>query len=152
MNPARIRRLLAVVPLMARLGWRLVRDPRVPRRHRAVLVAATGYVVSPIDVLPDFIPVIGELDDLLVIAAGLAWAIRFAPPDVLDEHLAELGVTRQELQDTLVMLLPPPLEVAYRQRHRYLPAIEEGAGRGAEALMAAAKRLRLTLPGGKRVA
>ena len=80
-----------------RLGWRLMRDPRVGPMARLVAPALTiMYVLSPIDVVPDFFLGIGQLDDLGVL--GLAIIVltrllpRFAPAEVLSEHLAGLGV------------------------------------------------------------
>lgn len=140
----RLRRLAKLVPILGRLGWRLMRDPRVPRRHRAVLLAAVGYVVSPVDLIPDPLPIIGEVDDLLVITAGVAWILRVAPRDVVDGHLAELGITRPDLEGALVTVLPVPLRLAYHNRHEFLPPLEQGARRGVEALIAASERLRLT--------
>ncbi len=61
------------------------RDPRTPWYARAWLALVLGYLASPIDLIPDFIPVIGHLDDLLLVPAGLALAVRMIPGEVLDE-------------------------------------------------------------------
>jgi len=74
------------LPTYARLVWGLARDPRVPLEQKAVLGGIAAYLVFPIDLIPDFIPVIGELDDLAVLIFGLDWFIRNAPPDVVEEH------------------------------------------------------------------
>jgi len=60
------------------------RDPRVPWYAKAMAVVVAGYALSPIDLIPDFIPVIGYLDDLLLIPLGLALVIRLTPPEVLE--------------------------------------------------------------------
>jgi uncharacterized membrane protein YkvA (DUF1232 family) len=60
------------------------RDPRMPFHVRAVALLVAAYAVSPIDLIPDFIPVIGYLDDLLLLPLGIAWVIRHTPPEVLD--------------------------------------------------------------------
>jgi uncharacterized membrane protein YkvA (DUF1232 family) len=65
------------------------RDPRVPWYAKAVAGLTAAYAVSPIDLIPDFIPVLGYLDDLVLIPLGLALAIRMIPPAVLAEHRAE---------------------------------------------------------------
>ena len=65
---------------------RLARDPRVPRRRRLLLLALAGYLVMPIDLIPDFIPVIGLLDDALLVVLVLRGVLRAAGPDAVREH------------------------------------------------------------------
>jgi uncharacterized membrane protein YkvA (DUF1232 family) len=65
------------------------RDPRVPWHAKAVAALTAAYALSPIDLIPDFIPVIGYLDDLVLVPLGIALAIRLIPPAVLAEHRAE---------------------------------------------------------------
>jgi uncharacterized membrane protein YkvA (DUF1232 family) len=65
------------------------RDPRVPWPAKAVAALTVAYALSPIDLIPDFIPVLGYLDDLLLVPLGLALAIRLVPPLILAEHRAE---------------------------------------------------------------
>jgi uncharacterized membrane protein YkvA (DUF1232 family) len=60
------------------------RDPRTPLMVRALAVFVAAYALSPIDLIPDFIPVVGYLDDLLLIPLGLALVVRFTPPEVLE--------------------------------------------------------------------
>lgn len=62
------------------------RDPRVPWYARVFAGIALGYLFSPIDLIPDFIPVIGYLDDLLVVPLFILLARRLIPPEVLEEH------------------------------------------------------------------
>jgi uncharacterized membrane protein YkvA (DUF1232 family) len=61
------------------------RDPRTPWVARLVAVLVVGYALSPIDLVPDFIPVLGYLDDLILVPLGLALALRMIPRPVLDE-------------------------------------------------------------------
>jgi uncharacterized membrane protein YkvA (DUF1232 family) len=63
-------------------------DPRVPWPAKALAIAVAAYALSPIDLIPDFIPVLGYLDDLLIVPAGVALAIRLIPPDAMAEHRA----------------------------------------------------------------
>ncbi len=58
------------------------RDPRTPTLARVIIIFAVAYAVSPIDLIPDFIPVIGQLDDLLILPALILLAIRLIPADV----------------------------------------------------------------------
>ena len=76
--------------------WLAARDPRVPWYAKALAGAVAAYALSPIDLIPDFIPVLGYLDDLLIVPAGIFVAVRLIPPDVLTElrHLAEQQASR----------------------------------------------------------
>ena len=64
------------------------RDPRTPWYAKAVAGALIAYALSPIDLIPDFIPVIGHLDDIVLIPLGLAVVRRLIPREVLAEHRA----------------------------------------------------------------
>jgi uncharacterized membrane protein YkvA (DUF1232 family) len=68
------------------------RDPRVPFKARLAIVLAVGYFFSPIDLIPDFIPVIGQLDEVVIVSALTAFAIRSMPKEVLDEYRAKAKV------------------------------------------------------------
>jgi uncharacterized membrane protein YkvA (DUF1232 family) len=65
-----------------------VRDPRVPWYAKAVGVCVVAYALSPIDLIPDFVPVLGLLDDLVLVPLGLLLVVRLIPPDILVEHRA----------------------------------------------------------------
>jgi uncharacterized membrane protein YkvA (DUF1232 family) len=86
-----VRRVLRL-PLRRkfRLALALVREPRIPLLVRAVPPALVLYLAMPLDVIPDFIPVIGHLDDVLVLLLGVALLLRFTPRAVLEEHVARL--------------------------------------------------------------
>ena len=62
------------------------RDPRVPWYAKAVAIAVAAYALSPIDLIPDFIPVLGYLDDLILVPLGILLAVRLIPPAVFAEH------------------------------------------------------------------
>jgi uncharacterized membrane protein YkvA (DUF1232 family) len=64
------------------------RDPRVPWYAKALAVAVAAYALSPIDLIPDFIPVLGYLDDLIIVPLGIALVVRMIPPHVMAEHRA----------------------------------------------------------------
>jgi uncharacterized membrane protein YkvA (DUF1232 family) len=77
---------------VARLPGRLrrvARDPRTPRRARWWLIGLALYVLSPIDPIPDFIPVIGYLDELIIVPLVLRHIRRMIPNDVWDEHFQQ---------------------------------------------------------------
>jgi uncharacterized membrane protein YkvA (DUF1232 family) len=80
------RALAAFLPHCAVLLKRLVRDPRVPRSRKIVLAALTAYLAMPFDLVPDFIPVAGQLDDAILIALALRSLVRKAGPGLLREH------------------------------------------------------------------
>ena len=63
----------------------LRKDPRVPRRAKVAVVVAMLWVLSPIDLIPEFLPVIGPLDDIVVVALALRYAARHIPPEALIE-------------------------------------------------------------------
>ena len=77
------------LPLRSKLSlvWRMFRDPDVPVVAKTVLPVIVAYLAFPFDFIPDFIPVLGQLDDLLVIAAGLGLFIWLTPRPILEEHL-----------------------------------------------------------------
>lgn len=73
-----------------RLAWRLFRDPKTPGVVKGVMPVVLVYLASPIDLIPDFIPVLGQLDDLLVLAGGLGLVLWLTPVQVIEDHLSEL--------------------------------------------------------------
>lgn len=72
--------------------WLAARDPRVPRIAKAVAAVVAAYALSPIDLIPDFIPVLGYLDDLILVPAGILLAIRLIPGPVLADLRARAAV------------------------------------------------------------
>lgn len=68
--------------------WLAARDPRTPWHARLLGIAIAAYALSPIDLVPDFIPVLGYLDDVILVPIAVALAIRLVPPAVLAEHRA----------------------------------------------------------------
>jgi uncharacterized membrane protein YkvA (DUF1232 family) len=77
-----------------RLMFRLARDPRIPLPVRAIPPAVVLYLAVPIDLIPDFIPVLGHLDDLLIMLVGVGLLLRFVPRCVLEDHIARLEMTQ----------------------------------------------------------
>ena len=81
-----LKEFALLLPRLLRLVWNLTRDPRVPARSKALLILAGGYIASPVDVLPDFIPGLGQLDDLVMLAFVLDRIINRVPPEIVAEH------------------------------------------------------------------
>ncbi len=73
-----------------RLAWALLRDPRVPVWPKLIPAAALAYLLLPLDVIPDVVVGLGQLDDLAVLMLGLRTFFDFAPPAVVHEHLQRL--------------------------------------------------------------
>jgi len=71
------------------------RDPRVPWYAKAIGIAVAAYALSPVDLIPDFIPILGYLDDLIIVPLGIALVIRLIPPEVMEHH-RELAAAAQE--------------------------------------------------------
>jgi uncharacterized membrane protein YkvA (DUF1232 family) len=80
------RALAGFVPDCAVLCRRLLRDPRVPRARRLALAAIVAYLLLPFDVVPDFVPVAGQLDDAVLLVLVLRGIARGAGPGVVAEH------------------------------------------------------------------
>jgi uncharacterized membrane protein YkvA (DUF1232 family) len=80
------RALARFIPNCVVLLRRLLGDERVPRRHKLALLVLVVYLSTPIDLVPDFIPVVGQLDDVIVAALALRFALRSGGPDLLRQH------------------------------------------------------------------
>lgn len=83
--PGVLRDLAAFIPDCVTTVRRLRKDPRVPRRAKLAVLVAGIWVASPIDLIPEFLPVIGPLDDVVVVALALRYAARQVPREVLLE-------------------------------------------------------------------
>jgi uncharacterized membrane protein YkvA (DUF1232 family) len=87
--------ILRHVPSFAKLYWRLFRDRRVTLLPKALLVLIAIYLLSPLDVVPDFVPVVGAMDDLAVGLAGLWLFVRLCPPPVVREHVVAIATAAE---------------------------------------------------------
>jgi uncharacterized membrane protein YkvA (DUF1232 family) len=81
--PGLAKDLATVLPACVTTARRLRKDPRVPRRVKLAVAFAGLWVLSPIDLIPEFLPVIGPLDDIVVVALALRYAARHIPPEAL---------------------------------------------------------------------
>jgi uncharacterized membrane protein YkvA (DUF1232 family) len=86
--------LLAHLPSFYKLFSGLIKDPRVSAGSKLVVAGILTYVILPTDLLPDFLIGIGQLDDLVVILAGLKLFLRLCPPEVVQEHLQAISAGR----------------------------------------------------------
>ena len=81
-----LKEYLLVLPRMVKLIWRLTRDRRVPARSKATLMLLGAYVMSPVDLVPDFIPGLGQLDDIVIAAFALDSILNRIPDHIVREH------------------------------------------------------------------
>jgi len=106
------------VPGYARLVWSLALDDRMPASRKALLGAAAGYLVFGRDLIPDDVPVVGGLDDLVVVALAVDLFLDGVPRDLLDEKLDELGIDRAAFHrdvDQIRRLTPGPVRKMIRR-------------------------------------
>jgi uncharacterized membrane protein YkvA (DUF1232 family) len=100
----RLARLVVRLPTYARLVWGIVRDPRTPVGLKALLAGALAYVVTPVDLIPDALPIIGQADDLTILLLVLDLFIQNAPRQVRDEHMARARNGTADLDRDLARL------------------------------------------------
>lgn len=68
--------------------YRAGRDPRVPWYAKALALCIAGYALSPVDLIPDFVPVLGYLDDVILVPLGILLVVKLIPPEIMAEHRA----------------------------------------------------------------
>jgi len=77
--------------------WKLFKHPQTPRSAKLVAIAVLAYVLSPIDLIPDFIPVLGQLDDLVIVPLGIALVTRLTPKPLWEAQLREAELSTEKL-------------------------------------------------------
>lgn len=115
------------IPDYARLVGALVLDERMPAERKALLGIAAGYLVVGRDIIPDDVPIIGGLDDLVVVVLAVDLFIDGVPKDLLDEKLLELDIDRVSFDRDIAQirrLTPGPV----RRTIRRVPALISGVG------------------------
>lgn len=137
MPGASLNRILALAALLptasrsavyARLILSLIGDDRVPASRKALLGGALVYFALPFDVVPDDLPVLGVLDDLVVVVLGVDLFFDGIPAEILDEKLGDLGIDRAAFERDLGQirrLTPHPVR---RLARRIPPAVDVVAG------------------------
>ena len=83
--------MIQEVVQQGKLTWNLLMDPRVPLLTKAIPIAAVAYLLMPIDVVPDVLLGLGQLDDVAIMLMGLRMFLEFAPADVVREHLRRIA-------------------------------------------------------------
>ena len=81
-----LKNIIYLIPNFLKLLYRLFKDSRVPNAEKAFLIGAIAYVISPIDLIPDFIPFIGEVDDLYLVSLTILRLLNRAPAEAVREH------------------------------------------------------------------
>ena len=97
----RVGATLRRMPAYLKLSWRLARDPLLSRARRAAVIAAAGYLASPIDLVPGVIPVVGQLDDIAFAIAALKLALSGLDPVRRRAHLQSVGLGDDDLAEDL---------------------------------------------------
>ena len=130
---ARFKTSARRLPRYGRLAANMLRDDRVPPEARGALVVGGAYVISPIDLIPGFIPVLGQLDDLLVALLGLRFALAQSPSEVREEHLERAGLRDEDFAEDLRMVRDTTIYLLKAGARRTVHGVERlarSAGRG----------------------
>jgi uncharacterized membrane protein YkvA (DUF1232 family) len=128
--------LASRAPLYARLVVALVADERMPASRKALLAGALGYVALGRDLIPDSIPLLGGLDDLVVVVLAVDLFLEGVPADLLDEKLVELGIDKAVfLEDAarIRRMTPRPVRATIRRIPKMVAQVGEaveGSGIG----------------------
>jgi uncharacterized membrane protein YkvA (DUF1232 family) len=119
--------LASRAPIYARLMLALVADERMPAARKALLAGAAGYLVLGRDIVPDQIPVLGGLDDLVIVVLAVDLFMDGVPDELLSEKLRDLGIDRPSFDDDMARirrLTPGPV----RKTIRRIPGLIAQAG------------------------
>ena len=116
-------------PSYTRLIWELVRDERTPGARKALLAGALGYLVLGRDLIPDDIPIIGGLDDLVVVVLAVDLFLEGVPSELLHEKLDMLGIDRASFERDMAQvrrLMPGPIRRVVRRIPGAIGAVVKG--------------------------
>jgi uncharacterized membrane protein YkvA (DUF1232 family) len=119
--------LASRAPIYARLMFALVADERMPPARKALLAGAAGYLLLGRDIVPDQIPVLGGLDDLVIVVLAVDLFMDGVPDELLAEKLRDLGIDRPSFDDDMARirrLTPGPV----RKTIRRIPGLIARAG------------------------
>jgi uncharacterized membrane protein YkvA (DUF1232 family) len=93
--------LIKKIPAYTKLTYNLYCDEAVPKRAKLKLSLGIAYNLSPVDLVPGFLPVLGQLDDLIVMLFGIRAALRLLPEQQASRHLQAVGFSRYDVDDDL---------------------------------------------------
>jgi uncharacterized membrane protein YkvA (DUF1232 family) len=118
------------IPMYTRLIAALIVDDRMPMQRKALLAGAAGYLALGRDIIPDDIPIIGGLDDLVVVILAVELFLDGLPDDLLAEKLTELGIDRAEFDRDIAQvrrLTPGPVRRTIRRVPELIGGVAEAA-------------------------
>jgi len=118
------------IPMYTRLIAALIVDDRMPMQRKALLAGAAGYLALGRDIIPDDIPIIGGLDDLVVVILAVELFLDGVPDDLLAEKLTELGIDRAEFDRDIAQvrrLTPGPVRRTIRRVPELIGGVAEAA-------------------------
>ena len=118
------------IPMYTRLIAALIVDERMPMQRKALLAGAAGYMALGRDIIPDDIPIIGGLDDLVVVILAVELFLDGVPDDLLAEKLTELGIERAEFDRDIAQvrrLTPGPVRRTIRRVPEFIGGVAEAA-------------------------
>lgn len=93
--------VLKRMPVYLKLAWALYKEPALSKSQKRLLAAGVLYTVSPLDLVPGFIPVVGQLDDILVGLGSLKRALKALPPDILATYEKKFEITLRDVEEDL---------------------------------------------------
>jgi uncharacterized membrane protein YkvA (DUF1232 family) len=124
-----LRSALMLVPNFLKLLYRLFKDSRVPLAEKALLIGVIAYIVSPLDLIPDFVPFVGQVDDLYLIALVVLRLLTRTGDDVLREHWdgrGDLAATVDKIDRAARYILPKRIRHILLGRVEIAPQIKGG--------------------------
>jgi uncharacterized membrane protein YkvA (DUF1232 family) len=124
-----LRSALRLIPNFLKLLYRLFKDSRVPLAEKALLIGAIAYVISPLDLIPDFVPFVGQVDDLYLIALVVLRMLTRTSDDVLREHWdgrGDLAATVHKIDKAARYVLPRRIRNILLGRVEIAPQIKGG--------------------------
>src|SRR5262250_1172998 len=85
--------------------YRAARDPRVPWYAKALAFCVAGYALSPIDLIPDFVPILGYMDDVIIVPLGILIVVKLIPPEIMAEHRAFAAAQDRPVSQTAAIVI-----------------------------------------------
>lgn len=113
-------------PSYGRLTYRLLRDDRITALQKAPLVAAVGYGISPIDLVPGIVPLLGQLDDLIVLLGALRLTLEKVPAHIGNEHLLAVNLTKGDIDADLADSLRATRKIVVKSAEGAVRVVDRG--------------------------